>query len=105
MIYISGTAAIRGEASLRTDVVQQGVTTMENIDCLTSAENQARHGVPTPKECEYEMLRVYVKHEAGWQQVEAWLRENYPCSDVAFVVADICREELLIEIEGIAKKK
>ncbi|MBQ3536514.1 MAG: hypothetical protein IJA57_07145 [Alistipes sp.] len=105
MIYISGTAAIRGEASLRTDVVQQGVTTMENIDCLTSAENQARHGVPTPEECEYEMLRVYVKHEAGWQQVEAWLRENYPCSDVAFVVADICREELLIEIEGIAKKK
>lgn len=105
MIYISGTAAIRGEASLRTDVSQQGMTTMENIDCLTSVENQERYGVSLPMECEYEILRVYVKYEAGWQQMDAWLRENYSSSAVAFVVADICRDELLVEIEGIAKRK
>jgi hypothetical protein len=31
------------------------------------------------------------------------MEQNYPQVDVLYLWADICREELLIEIEGIAK--
>lgn len=104
MIYISGTAAIRGENSLLADVMQQGVVTMENIEHLTSYENQEYNGVPYPAKCEYEMMRVYLKSSDNWQQISGWLKDNYHCEDVAIVVADVCRAELLIEIEGIAKR-
>ena len=104
-IIASARLRLRGAAS---DVVAMGLRGFAPFevepkgDALLTVDTACE---AMPEECEYEMLRVYVKHEAGWQQVEAWLRENYPCPDVAFVVADICREELLIEIEGIAKKK
>ena len=104
MIYISGTAAIRGENSLLADVMQQGVVTMENIEHLTSYENQKFNGVPYPAKCEYEMMRVYLKSSYNWQQISDWLKDNYHCEDVAIVEADVCRAELLIEIEGIAKR-
>lgn len=104
MIYISGTAAIRGEDSLCADVAQQGVVTMENIEHLTSRGNQEFNQVPYPAECEYEMMRVYLKSSDNWGQVSDWLKENCHCEDVAIVVADVCRQELLIEIEGIAKR-
>jgi hypothetical protein len=50
------------------------------------------------------MMRVYLKSSDNWEQVNDWLKENYHCKDVAIVVADVCRAELLIEIEGIAKR-
>lgn len=103
MIYISGTAAIRGEESLQADATAQIAMTMENIAHLVSAENQSRHNVPQPKAREYETLRVYVKREESWREIANWINENCPCRNVAFLKADICRAELLVEVEGIAK--
>ncbi|MBO7331438.1 MAG: hypothetical protein J6U52_06570, partial [Alistipes sp.] len=59
---------------------------------------------PYPAKCEYEMMRVYLKSSDRWEQINDWLKDNYHCEDVAIVVADVCRAELLIEIEGIAKR-
>lgn len=103
MIYISGTAAIRGEESLQADATAQIAMTMENIAHLVSADNQSRHNVPQPKPRQYETLRVYVKREESWRDIANWMNENCPCQNVAFLKADICRAELLVEVEGIAK--
>ncbi len=103
MIYVSGTAAIRGEESIGEDAVQQGVMTIENIAHLISTENQLRHAVPTPGERSHEIMRIYVKNRSDWQSVKAWLEQNCTCQQIIPVEADICREELLLEIETIAK--
>ncbi|MBR4994469.1 MAG: PTS cellobiose transporter subunit IIC [Alistipes sp.] len=105
MLYISGTAAIRGENSCREDIIEQTVLTMENINTLASAETMAKYGVVSPADLEYTMLRIYLKHDFNLDAVKQWFDENYPSVEKVYLLADICREELLIEIEGIAAEK
>lgn len=94
-IYISGTAAIRGEASVFEDsITDQAWITMENIENLLSAAN-------CPVE-EIQMCRIYVKNIAQMEEVSAYLTENFPGIKPLLVNADICRDELLLEIEGVA---
>lgn len=103
-VYISGTAAIRGEESCREDAVGQTRLTMENIDYLISVENLTKSGVENPATMGYASLRAYLKHQKDLTAVVEWMERNYPTVDVLYLWADICREELLIEIEGIAKQ-
>lgn len=102
MIYISGTAAIRGETSLiADDVIEQTRITMENIDHLIAAVKAPESGSP----CEYELLRVYVKNPSQMESVRAYMKVFYPDIKKIYICADICRNELLVEIEGIASFK
>ncbi len=101
MVYISGTAAIRGEESCRSDIAEQTAMTMDNIATLAGRENLARHGVEAAA-MDYAMLRVYIKRETDAEAAERWMARNYPDVPALYLAADICREELLVEIEGIA---
>lgn len=98
-VYISGTAAIRGEVSLvADDITEQTRMTMQNIDYLISNENypvENSSGV-------YEILRIYVKNPCQLEDARQYMKANYPDTTKIFICADICREELLVEIEGIA---
>lgn len=99
-IYISGTAAIRGETSLiADDITEQTRITMENIDYLISPGNYPCEGASRS----YKMLRIYVKNPVQMEEVRTWMKANYPEVTKIYICADICREELLIEIEGIAE--
>lgn len=90
LIYVSGTAAIRGENSLKgVDVVKQLEITMENIQELIDNSRIT-------------ILRVYLKYKEDYSEIEALLKEKLPEIPVSYMWADVCRDELLIEIEGIA---
>ena len=90
LIYISGTAAIRGENSLEgVGISKQLEVTLDNIDQLTQ-------GLPL------QHLRVYLKHPEDYKEAARLLAEKRPMVETAFFWADVCREALLIEIEGIA---
>ena len=104
-VYISGTAAIRGEESCTEDAVCQAELTMENINHLVSVENLAASGVAKAEKMHYGAMRAYLKHADDVEPVRAWFVRNYPEVDMLYLLADICREELLIEIEGVAKAK
>ncbi|MGL4852794.1 MAG: Rid family hydrolase [Phocaeicola sp.] len=92
LIYISGTAAIRGEDSLRDmEIEEQTVVTMENIAQLID-------------DAPLVLLRVYLKEASFYAKAQEVLNRNYSHIPTLYTVADVCREELLIEIEGIAKK-
>lgn len=94
-IYISGTAAIRGEESSPSNyITEQLKLTMENIAHLYDSS-----------EYRVEMLRIYLKHSSNWQEVNNWIKNNCNNIETLCIEADICRQELLIEIEGIANKK
>lgn len=103
-IYISGTAAIRGEQSL-TDVgiVEQTVATLENIEWLVGGENMAKHGVKVNSEVRYDIFRVYLKFRKDYLAAREIIEKRYPGLPVLYVLTDVCRDELLIEIEGVAQ--
>jgi len=93
LVYISGTAAIRGEESLTgVGLEKQLHITMENIAQLTGNAHIC-------------MLRVYLKEKEDYQQSKE-LMDGYSLSvPISYMWADVCRDELLIEIEGIALEK
>ena len=98
-IYISGTAAIKGEESTSSnDTVKQAETTMEIMNSLIARDN-----IPAPNNgATYDLLRVYVKHEEAIPAVKEYMDAHYPNVPKHYLVSDVCRPELLIEIEGVA---
>ena len=89
-VYVSGTAAIRGEESLKdVGVGQQLRITMENIGELTG-------------DAKLSLLRVYLKNKCDFEESRDLLESMKLDIPVSYMWADICRNELLIEIEGIA---
>lgn len=90
LVYISGTAAIRGEESLnRVGLEKQLHITMENIAQLTGNATLV-------------MLRVYLKNKEDFLLSEKLMNEYNLLIPVSYMCADVCRDELLIEIEGVA---
>ena len=98
-IYISGTAAIKGEESATSqDTVAQAELTMQVMNNLISREN-----IPVENSgATYDLLRVYVKNEEAIPAVKEYMNAHYPTTPKHYLVSDICRPELLIEIEGVA---
>ena len=104
VIYISGTAAIRGEKSFSYEgIEEQTRITMENIEHLLSEETLASSGAGHFANVEISSLRIYLKEESFFQPCKKIIDENYRGVPAVYLKADICREELLVEIEGIAK--
>lgn len=100
-VYVSGTAAIRGEQSLEgMDTVGQTLATLENIEYLVSVENLKRSGVPAAGHVAIGGLRVYIKPGQDWKAIRQVVENRYPGLEVAYLFTDICRRELLLEIEG-----
>lgn len=90
VVYISGTAAIRGEESLiGVGLERQLHITMENIAELIG-------------DAQLKMLRVYLKNKSDYKEAEM-LMDAYKLNiPISYMWADVCRDELLIEIEGVA---
>jgi enamine deaminase RidA (YjgF/YER057c/UK114 family) len=89
---ISGTAAIRGEKSMASgDAIGQTRITMENIFNLLPGQEKPR----------FEVCIVYLKNESDYPAVQQYMKTQFPDVSPAFLLADLCRDELLVEIEAI----
>ena len=100
-IWVSGTAAIIGEESVRGDVLEQTNTTCENIDKLIASENLINTGLPSQKfDTSALYIRAYVKYIHDGSSVRDILVSRYPEALIHVLEADVCREELLVEVEG-----
>jgi enamine deaminase RidA (YjgF/YER057c/UK114 family) len=100
-LFISGTASIIGQETIgRGDVREQTIVTIENIRKLTDLEriNQIAgdSGSITGR---YSLLRVYVKNQEDFEVVRSVCDEHFPKIPACFIESDICREDLLTEIE------
>jgi len=102
----SGTAAIRGEDSLHPgDVAAQFETAMENLRLLASIENLAQHKLDYGFSFgDLKLLRIYHRFDANHALLEKLAQEMIGMAKLAFFRADICRAELLAEVEGIFVK-
>lgn len=102
-VYISGTAAIRGQFTVpEKDAASQTKTTLENILALISPDNLKKSGFYREiNQSDISYLRVYVKREEDFTSVKKVCQDFLPDTPALFVVSDVCRPDLLMEIEGI----
>ena len=99
--FVSGTAAIRGEKSADFSTAEeQTVMTIENIEHLVSAENLQRYGCE-PHKLKYAQIQVFIKNAEDYWQVKQIVDAAYREITPLYTIADVCRSELLVEIEGI----
>ena len=64
--------------------------------------SQIKHGIENAEVAAINYLRVYVKYNKDMAQVKSTCQKHFPHLSILYVVADICRPELLVEIEGQA---
>lgn len=99
--FVSGTAAIRGESSMENSSAKlQTIMTIENIEHLVSKENLVKYGCK-PYDLRYVQLQVYIKNAEDYEEVREVVDKAYPGIPAVYTIADVCRSELLVEIEGI----
>jgi enamine deaminase RidA (YjgF/YER057c/UK114 family) len=101
-LFISGTASIRGQDTIGIgDVEKQTVVTIENINKLYHSK-KIPHDEKNSSEQRMEMiiLRVYVKNQGDFVKVKAICSRYFPGVPAIYIEADICRDDLLVEIEA-----
>jgi len=103
--WISGTASIvNSESRHPGDIAGQTEQTLDNIERLLAPENFAFHGLRNAGAHLRDLakVRVYLKRPEDFGPCrEICLRRLGPVPAI-YAVADICRPELLVEIEGVA---
>lgn len=101
-LFISGTASVVGHASQHPGLpAEQTRETIKNLRALIAhAEGTARrHVTGAQSQAQY---KVYVRNAADLTAIHAALRKAPLASDqVIFLQGDLCRQELLVEIEGV----
>ena len=74
---------------------------IKNIKYLVSAENLGESGIPVTKDASYICFRVYVKRWEDMAKAREVITRQYPDLPAVYTLTDVCRSELLIEIEGM----
>ena len=103
-IYISGTASITESASrFLDDPEAQTHQTLDNIARLVSGDNLRAAGINgfAPALADGNLYRVYVKKPEHYAKIRAVCESRLPQIPVTYTIADVCRPELLVEIEGV----
>ena len=102
--FISGTASIQGEISIaHNSIDEQTRRTIENINYLTSQENILKNiELSNTTIISPAFLRVYIKNIKEQATAKELIIRSYPNTEIIILQADICRKNLLIEIEGLA---
>lgn len=105
MLFISGTASIVGHQTVHAgDVAAQTRETLVNIEALLGEANRVsgapRFGLDTLA------YKVYVRNGADLPLIQSQLHTALGRQpQVVYLQADICRQDLLVEIEAIGRER
>ncbi|RPH33186.1 MAG: hypothetical protein EHM93_05815 [Bacteroidales bacterium] len=101
LLFVSGTASIIGEDTIHIgDVKGQVHTTIDNINLLISEINLKNHGITKNEKIQILSYVVYIKYASDFEAVQSICKQYYGDTPAVFLLADICRNELLVEIEA-----
>ncbi len=103
LLFISGTASIVGHRTMHVgDVAAQTRETLANIAAVLQEANRVAPGLPfTLSQLSY---RTYIRHAADLDAVRAEVQRQVGGAQVQYVQADVCRSDLLVEIEAMASR-
>lgn len=98
IIYASGTASIKGPKTIHIgDAAGQTKTTLDNIELVFKQAGATLKNAA--------QLVVYVKDPEDLEKVKKEVARRCPGIPCAYVIADVCRSNLLVEIEAIGFMK
>ncbi|MGE5320013.1 MAG: hypothetical protein ACM3KD_07525 [Hyphomicrobiaceae bacterium] len=101
ILFVSGTASIVGYQTMHPDdVAGQCREAMANIAAVVAEANRAARS--RPFSLDELVYRVYVRHAADFPVVRDALAPQIGGAEALYVQADICRADLLLEIEAMA---
>lgn len=96
-LYLSGTASIVGhETTHADDPPGQIQETLRNIEATLA--NAPAGGSVRDRDAS---LRVYIRHAEHYEAVRRAVGSRWPGASVTYLQGDICRSDLLLEIEGV----
>jgi len=105
MLLVGGTASVRGEDSVHhDDLASQLAETFLNLSALVGAAARRRRMSTTAELLgAFRELRVYYPNRGDAKQIESAVFGTFPAlRRLETLHADLCRTELLVEIEGFA---
>jgi enamine deaminase RidA (YjgF/YER057c/UK114 family) len=103
-LFISGTASIVGHETIHQgNAAAQTRETLANIHALLDEANRIagseRYSMDALK------LKVYVRHAADLGAIQGVLSRELRARSLLYLQADVCREELLVEIEATGEAR
>jgi enamine deaminase RidA (YjgF/YER057c/UK114 family) len=101
-IFVSGTASIKDQETVAIgDISAQTENTIRYIKDLVSPENiQDNYSEIRLSNQDYQRVRVYVKRRDDLETVFKICTAHFPEHVINVVEADVCRDNLLVEIEA-----
>ena len=101
-LLFSGTASIMGQDTIGIgDVEKQTQVTINNIIKLTDQKRIEQNVTDTNTDWgKFILLRVYIKNQDDFSKVKMICMKQFPGVPAIFIESDICRENLLVEIEA-----
>jgi enamine deaminase RidA (YjgF/YER057c/UK114 family) len=103
--WISGTASIVNAETVHPgDIEKQTEQTLTNIERLIDSANFERLGWSDAGATldDLAKIRVYVKHHDDYEKCRAVCERRLGRIPAIYAQADVCRPDLLVEIEGVA---
>jgi chorismate lyase/3-hydroxybenzoate synthase len=91
----AGTSSVVGHLTVHADdVLAQLEETLVNLEAVARAAGA--RGVST-----FDRLKVYLRRRSDYAAVAARLERELPDAQKLYLESDICRSDLLVEIEGV----
>ena len=105
-LFVSGTASIIGQDTIGIDDIErQTIVTLENINKLTDTKRIGHlTGNTDINAGSLILLRVYIKKQEDFPVVMTICKKHFPGIPAIYIEADICRDNLLVEIEAELSK-
>ena len=102
-LLISGTASIVGHASQHpNDTLAQLGETLLNLKALVEHARQQRSVTAADSPL---LFKVYVRRTEDFEPIASRLEAAFPTDRMIYLAADICRRELLLEIECVVQSR
>lgn len=101
-LLIAGTASVVGHVSEHIgDPYKQTLEIIHNLNALITQTEQL-HGNARGQWCGQALFKIYIRHPEHFATIRDILNEQLPShSQVLYLQGEMCRSELLLEIEGI----
>ncbi|MBS2098302.1 RidA family protein [Carboxylicivirga linearis] len=99
-LFISGTASIKGQYTIGIDNIDEQTNTTLGLMQKLSATAQHTNEYSTNNSICYSYARVYIKNTEDFKAVQSICKDELQNIPINFVQADVCRDNLLVEIEA-----
>lgn len=100
-LLISGTASVVGHSTAHPDdALAQADEAASNIEALLTHAAGATGDAGLAEFGERALARVYVRRAEDWPEVEQRLRLRWPAVRLCGLLGDVCRSDLMVEIEA-----